>query len=158
MADSADQTVSGEQRVHLSGQSQPQPQAASLTEKSLPGEVKQPQQAVAEDPPLTSLPSLKKKSPSGANAEGSSKKSPKPRKRSAVVSLQQQQQQQQQAPVSSVSAAEEEATTVGGGGDGIAALTSEELAQAGPKKAEDGSGAAAGGPSYAPRTIMNGMR
>ena len=158
MADSADQTVSGEQRVHLSGQSQPQPQAASLTEKSLPGEVKQPQQAVAEDPPLTSLPSLKKKSPSGANAEGSSKKSPKPRKRSAVVSLQQQQQQQQQAPVSSVSAAEEEATTVGGGGDGIAALTGEELGQAGHKKAEDGSGAAAGGPSYAPRTIMNGMR
>ena len=157
MADSADQTVSGEQRVHVSGQSQPQ--AASLTEKSLPGEVKQPQQAVAEDPPLTSLPSLKKKSPSGANAEGSSKKSPKPRKRSAVVSLQQQQQQQQQqAPVSSVSAAEEEATTVGGGGDGIAALTGEELGQAGHKKAEDGSGAVAGGPSYAPRTIMNGMR
>lgn len=157
MADSADQTVSGEQRVHLSGQSQPQPQpqAASLTEKSLPGEVKQPQQAVAEDPPLTSLPSLKKKSPSSANAEGSSKKSPKPRKRSAVVSSQ---QQQQQALVSSVSAAEEEATTVGGGGDGIAALTGEELGQAGHKKAEDGSGAAAGGPSYAPRTIMNGMR
>ena len=143
MADSADQT----------GEPVPQPQPqptnpASLTEKSVPGEVKQQQQA--EDPPLSSSISLKEKPPSGADAGGvskSPKSSPKPRKRSVAVSQQQAQ----------VSMPPEEATTVGGS-DG--ALTRKEL-HPDRHKAGDGdsikASTAAVGPSYAPRTIMNGM-
>ena len=140
MADSADQ--SGEQVPH------PQPtDSASLTEKSVHGpEAKQRQQA--EDPPLSSSISLKEKPPSSAGADGvskSPKSSPKPRKRSAAVS-------QTQAVVS----VPEEATTVGGG-DG--ALTRKELHQDG-HKADDSDSTkanAAAVPSYAPRTVMNGM-
>lgn len=179
MADSADQTGTGEQQQLT--KSQPTV-SASLTEKSVPGEAKQPQQqsqpSAAGDPPLSSSTSLKEKpppttTPSSADAikGGVSKKpSPKPRKRSAVML-------QPQAPVSALasSSVPEEATTVGGGGAttstsiGVGSLTRKELH---PHPGQDGHKANAGdgstkastaaaviaGPSYASRTIMNGMR
>ena len=177
MADSADQTETGEPQQLP--KSQPTV-SASLTEKSVPGEAKQPQQqsqpSAASDPPLSSSTSLKEKpppttTPSSADAikGGVSKKpSPKPRKRSAVMS-------QPQAPVSvsaSSSSVPEEATTVGGGGAtssssiGGGSLTRKELHPQDGHKADtvDGStskastAAAVTGPSYASRTIMNGMR
>lgn len=168
MADSADQTGTGEQP-----KSQPTV-SASLTEKSVPGEAKQPQQqsqpSAAGDPSLSSSTSLKEKpppttTPSSADAikGGVSKRpSPKPRKRSAGKS-------QPQAPVSvSSSSVPEEATTVGGGGAttsssiGVSSLTRKELHPQDGHKADAGDGsttaAPIAGPSYASRTIMNGMR
>ena len=136
MADSADQT--GEQQV-------PQPtDTGSLTEKSIPEEVKQ--QQLPEDPPLSSSVSLKEQPPSSADADSVSDKSPKPRRRGAAVS-------KQQALVN----VPEEATTVGGR-DG--ALTDKELGQSQDRhRTDDGDSTASASavPSYVPRTIMNGM-
>lgn len=164
MADSAGQTGTGEQQQLP--KSQPTV-SASLTEKSVPGEAKQ--QPAADDPPLSSSTSLKEKPPptsSSADAKGgvSKKPSPKPRKRSAGMS-------QPQAHVAS-SSVPEESTTVGGSDAtssiGGGALTRKELH---PHPGQDGhkadtagdctkanTAAAVAGPSYASRTIMNGMR